>query len=244
MKVERSNEASGPGTVPMPRRGRVLLGAVAVSLLAACGNLTAGGATGRTTVFVAGDAPDSVAVPVAGRAAPAPGPASGRSTPRTPAAAGPAAADSASAGGGDQPEGELELEFFLSLVTADGNVVPLSKDAAHLHVQFPGTQEQEAASRTVPADDYTTLRVTFTKIDAEVDAGLVVGGTTVTGSVEVELEGDSLVVERPIGLDLRGGSSADLVVDMNASSWLTAVDPSSQVVSGSVVSQMIQVRRR
>ncbi|HKK08827.1 MAG TPA: hypothetical protein VKA44_08085 [Gemmatimonadota bacterium] len=229
MKADRWEKKTMRPRARLPQRAASLLGGLALGVLVACGNLTAGGATGRTTVYVAGDAPDSSAAPAPGRVGAAP----------------PGAAFSSQGeGGGEQPEGELELEFLLSLVTADGRVVSLSKDAAHLHVQFPGTQEQEAVSRSVPADDYSALRVTFTKIDAEVDAGLIVGGITITGPVEVELEGDSLVVDRPIGLDLRDGTSADLIVDMNASAWLSAVDPDLQVVSGAIVSQMIEVRRR
>jgi len=216
MKVERSHQA------PARHQRAGWSPLAAALLLAGCGNLTAGG-VGEATVFVTGDAPGALAA-----AAPA-------STlgPRSPAAS-----------GDDEPEGELEMEFLLHLVTDEGEAVPLTDQAARLRVEFPGPQEVEVVTRAVPARRYAALRVTFTELEAEVEAGLVIDGVPVTGSVEVELEGPALVVERALDLDLGDGGRAELLVDMNASGWLTAVDPDLKVVAGAVVSNLIRVVRR
>lgn len=219
MKVERRLDVTRV-------RYRALLTSVAFAagvLTTSCGNLTAGGATGETSVFVAGDAPDPATVSAAS------------STAHPPAR---------SSGSDDEPEGELELRFLVSLVSPDGSTLPLTAEEARIRVEFPERQEKEVVSRAIPAGPYAALRVTFTDIEAEVDAGLVVEGDTITGAVEVELESDSLVVERPLDLDLGDGSRAELVVDMNTSSWLTAVDPDLHTVAGTLVADVIEVHRR
>ena len=229
MKTERGGEGSGLIRAPVLGIALVLLCALATG----CGNLTAGGATGEASVYVVGDDPEAAGSPMAPGA-----PSSGSSPSRI-----------SSHGLDDDPEGELELDFHLHLVARDGRSVPLTTEEARIRIDFPGTQEREVVTRSVPADDYALLRVTFTEIEAEVDAGLVVEGDTIRGLVDVELEDDSLVVERPVDLDLGEDARAALVVDMNAGAWLTAVtpdplDPDRAVVAGDVVAEAIRVRRK
>ena len=211
------------------RRGRPALHALlpwtcglAALALGACGNLTAGGATAEVAVSVAGDAAD----PAVGATAPA-------------VLSREDASDT-----DDEPEGELEMEFLLALVTEDGGTVALTADEARVRVRFPREPESEVVTRTVPADRYTALRVTFTEIEVEVEAGLVIDGVPVTGPVEVELEGEALVVELPLDLDLDDDEAAELLVDMNAAGWLAAVDARLNTVSGAVLAQLIRVVRR
>ena len=212
-----------------PRRGRPVLHALlpwtcglAALALGACGNLTAGGATAEVAVSVAGDAAD----PAVGQAAPA-------------VLSREDASDT-----DDEPEGELEMEFLLALVTEGGGTVALTTDEARVRVRFPREPESEVVTRTVPADRYTALRVTFTEIEVEVEAGLVVDGVPVAGPVEVELEDEALVVDVPLELDLDDDEAAELLVDMNATGWLAAVDPEMKTVSGAVLAQLIRVVRR
>lgn len=204
-----------------PARTLLVWCALAASLLvASCGNLTAGGATGETTVLVSGDAPDPASASVTESAASSPARASDSD---------------------DEPEGELELSFSVSLVTLEGRSLPLTEDEAEIEVEFPGEQEREVVTRTVPAGRYSGLRLAFTEIEAEADSGLVVEGDTITEPVDVEFEGDSLVVERPLDLEVAEGSRAELVVDMNTQSWLSEVDPELLVVAGDLVADVIEI---
>lgn len=224
--------------------GRVARGTLplALALLAACGNLTAGGATGKTTVYVTGESADPE--PTSTATLRGAEPVEGSRIGRAPTVPYPTPAVRAGTAEDDTPEGELELEFELHLVTDGTAIFPLTDEPVQVRVRFPGPQEVQAATRTVPTARYVALRVVFTDIEAEVDAGLVVDGVTITGPVDVELEADSLVVERPLDLDIGDGDEAELLVDMNASAWLAVVDPDLRRVAGSVVASALRVVRR
>ena len=47
----------------------------------------------------------------------------------------------------------------------------------------------------------------------------------VVGKLRVELEDVALVVTRPLNLDVGDGESVFLLIDLNANTWLQAVDP-------------------
>jgi len=47
----------------------------------------------------------------------------------------------------------------------------------------------------------------------------------VVGEVRVELEDVALVVTRPLSLDVGDGESVFLLIDLNANTWLQAVNP-------------------
>lgn len=202
-----------------------------------CGNLTAGGARGETTVYVVGNGEDAAANAAATRL---------RSTgssqiARTPVGTAAAAGEDED----DEPEGEMELHFFLSLVRPDGTTEPLTDDEAQINIDLPGQQEVEVLTRSVPAGRYAGFRISFTEIEVEIDAGLVIGGDPVTGAVDVDLDETTLIVERSIDLTLEDGERSEVVVDMNATDWLTAVDPGPPpVVDGDVVASLIEVVAR
>lgn len=205
-----------------PRRAASLLALAAVVVLAACGTLNMGGLS-ETRVTVSGDAPDPVA---AARVAPP----LARQT------------DDDDDDDDDEAEGELDADFYLYLLDAAGEPVELSPDQLEVRVDVQGTTEQEAVTVSVPAQRYTGLRVVFVNIDVEIDAGLIINGQEVLGEVDVELEADSLTVDRPLSLDLEDGEAVELLVDLNAQSWLLAVDPTSQVVPGQAFAEVIDVR--
>lgn len=221
MRIE-SPEPTTPARRPLGRHlATVLLALVAG---AGCGNLTAGGLTGEASVTVSGDAPDP---------APAGPPL---------AAAPPALQDDDD--DDDQPEGEIEAEFRLFLEDADGNSVPLSDDVLEVQVDVGGEREADAVQATVPAARYTDLRIVFLDIEIEVEAGLIIDGVPVLGDLEVELEEGTLTVTRPLSLDITEGGRAELLVDLNAESWLTAADPDLRRIAEEVFAQAITVTVR
>lgn len=194
--------------------------AVGFGIVSGCGNLTAGG-FGEVGVSMSGDAPDGagndqLTVAYATRA-------SESSTQR------------------DDPEGEIEAEFTLALVTQDGGSVALTRQPVRLELDVEGSVELDAVRTTVPAARYSALRVIFTDFEIEIDDGLIVGGVPIVGGVEVELEDGTLPVERSLSLTVVDGDVIDLLIDLNTAVWLQAVDPDLRTVAEAVVGDAITV---
>ena len=207
------------------------------ALTAGCGNLTAGGVA-EAEVTVSGDAPDQ---------------ASGADTYRPPSLAGVlpwsglgASARSAAVGlaaaqaRNDEPEGE----FGIFLVTAEGPVIALDEEV-RVRVDIRGRTEVKAVRRrTIPAATYSAIRVVFTEIEAEVEEGLVVGGRPVEGPVEVDLEGESLLIEKGPEFDVPPGAAVDVLIDLNSTAWLRAAEPARKRVARNIFRNALQLRVR
>jgi hypothetical protein len=209
----------------MITRGYATAVATVLSMLAlaACGNLTAGGLTGEATVIVSGDA-DTLST--------------GAQFAALPTAGGPATAEENT--GENEAEGEVEIEFLVFLVDEGGASLQLGDEAIQVKVDLRGRNEADVLDREViPATRYTELRLVFTEISAEVQ-GLVIDGIPVN-EVHVELEDISLLVARPIDLDVAPGASVELVVDLNSPAWLAAVDPLTGAVDETVFEDLVNV---
>jgi hypothetical protein len=199
--------------------------ALSVSLaFAACGNLTAGG-YGEADVFVSGDDQD-----------PAP-------TASVHEASAPSSAPSLLLDGDDEAEGEVEVEMELFLITETGEPVRLGRDELRVRVDLQGVEPGHAVVRqriSAPLR-FTGLRMVFTEIRAEVEGGLVIDGVPILGEVHVELEDVHLEVVRPIDIDLLEGETVELVLDLNAPSWLAAVDPITRTVDENLFAALVSV---
>jgi hypothetical protein len=186
--------------------------AVALAGLVAggCGNVTVGGYT-EVNVNVSGDAP-------------APAPTARAAVLDAPAASSPLRAEG-------EAEGEVEVDFQLFLISETGRSVQLGpgQDDIRVRIDIQGSTEAEPVkNQLIDAGRYTQLQIVFKKIQVEVSGGLVIDGQTVTGEVDVELSGTDLLVARPLDLVAVDGSTVNIVVDLNAQSWLAAVDPNTQ----------------
>jgi hypothetical protein len=188
-------------------------------LLAGCGNLTAGGLS-EAEVTVSGDAAD----PPAGQAQAYQGGLASQED--------------------DEAEGELEAEFRAYLESALGTSEPLTSGPVRVRVDVQGIREEGTGTIAVPAGRYTALRLAFSEIEVEVDAGLVVNGQVITGIVDVDFEADSLTVVKPVRLDLEAGDRVELLVDLNTQDWLFQLDPDLQIVAEELVANAITVRVR
>lgn len=144
----------------------------------------------------------------------------------------------------DEPEGEVRAEFFINLVAASGDEVSMSEDQIRIRVDVQGRQELDVAVQAVPATLYTQIRIIFTDIRVEVASGLIIDGVPVVGEVEVELKDVALVVTRPLNLDIGDGESVFLLIDLNANTWLQAVDPVLGVIMKEVFANAVSVRVR
>ena len=143
---------------------------------------------------------------------------------------------------GQTPEGQIEADFFVYLVTADGSSVSLSENPIEIRLDVKGEQEADAVDRrTVPATLYTEFRMVFTDIKVEVASGLIINGVPVAGEVRVELKDTALTVTRPLNLDIGDGDSVFLQMDLNANTWLQAVDPVSRVIAEEAFGDAVSV---
>lgn len=193
----------------------------------ACGNLTPGGIiVGEATVAVTGDVPPPIPTPqpslIAGGEPIAPTSHEG--------------IDEA-----DEAEGQVHVRFMVSLVSESGSETRLGDEEIEVQVDLQGADEPPVVTQLVPAVRYTELRLVFTEVKAELDVGSVINGQPVDGEVRVELEDVSLLVTRPIDLDVTGGQQVRLVVDLNAPAWLTAVDPVLLTIDQAVFADLINV---
>ena len=187
----------------------------------ACGNLTAGG-FGEVSVGVAGDRDET-----------SPAPAS------RPAAAVLAAPASSPQPTSHQLEGEIEVEFLLYLVSEAGTPLQLGDGELEIEVELSGESELDAIEQQrVPSGLYPELHIVFHEIEAHV-RGLVVDGIPIP-LVDVDIDG-ALEVTRTIDLDVLDGSSIRLVVDLNALTWIDAVDPVTLTVDPQLVAALIDV---
>jgi hypothetical protein len=201
---------------------RSVLSVASSLVLSACGNLTGGG-FGEATVNVSGD-----------HEPPMPSPS--MSTSEAPAASSIFRQD-----GAEEAEGEVEIDFQVFLVNELGQQVQLGDDELRVKVDLQGVILDEAVREFVDAVRYTELRVIFTKIQAEVEGGLVVNGVPILGEVHVELEDVSLEVTRPIDVDLQPGGEVGLILDLNAPAWLAGVNPITQTVDETVFAALVGV---
>lgn len=211
-------------------RVRWWVACIAVLSVWACGNITAGG-FGEVRVTVTGDAEDEHLS------------ASATLDPRTGFFASTIALDHDD--DDDHPEGELEFEFLAWLVRADGSLAQLGDQEIEVDVDLSGSVEQDAVETLVPAGRYVALRIEFTEIEVQVDAGVVIDGVEILGPIDIELEDDmSVMVEREVDLNLTDGGRIELLLDMNARTWLQAIDPDLRVVAERVFADAIAVRVR
>lgn len=205
-------------------------------LVAGCGNLTMGG-FGNATVVVSGDAQD-----VAPSLAVTPSLAVAHSLAR--ASLPEEVASPSRSSHEDDPEGEIEVDFMLSLISETGAATQLGDDDIEVRVDLGGRTEASVVEQQVPVARYTGLQVVFTKIQAEVDAGLIINGVPVTGEIRVEFENLTLPVTKEIDLNIVAGSNVELVLDLNAPAWLQAVDPNTSTVDATVFADLMTIVTR
>ena len=216
------------------RRGWTLLPALVLPVLAGCGELTSGGAGEVDAVFTADDPQQAQSA----------SPMSAESGPDV----GTAASRSVAAGGSTAlTEGELFVtaEVFLRS-DASGQWTAITDSPAALTLDLQGTTERSAGSAELTAGSYSRVRIVFHRVEAQVTAGLVIGGVTVTGTVRVDLGADGQhSVEKDIALKVEADASADVLVDMNSDVWLlTAQGATLRTVTEAALEAAVRVRAR
>ena len=145
----------------------------------------------------------------------------------------------------DEPEGKLEIEFLASLIRSDGAVIPIDEKEIEVELDLAGFFEADAVRATLPAGRYVALRIEFTEIEVEVERGVIIDGVEITGPIEVELEDhESIIVQRAMNAELREGGRIEILLDMNARTWLQAIDPDLNKVAQQIFAEAISIQVR
>jgi hypothetical protein len=139
-------------------------------------------------------------------------------------------------------QGTLTFDARVSLVTSGGAVVALGSGPRTATVRIDGGDTVAVVAGDVPPARYTAVRVAFTRVQASVTGGLVIGGTGVTGLLNVAIApGDSVVVERAVDLGAPQ-AGARLLIDLDASAWLSTANPATRVVAAATFRDAVKVR--
>lgn len=139
----------------------------------------------------------------------------------------------------DGVTGTITFDARVSLVRA-GQATPLGAGTAT--VSASGRDTVLVASGRVDEVAFPVARVVFTRVTANVTGGLVIGGIGLTGQVDVALAlGDSVVVERAVDLG-DPEDAATLLIDLDASAWLSAANPLTRTVSAAAFQSAVDLR--
>lgn len=137
--------------------------------------------------------------------------------------------------------GTITFDARVSLVRS-GTATPLNGTATST-VSADGRDTVTVVSGRVDDVDYPVARVVFTRVTANVTGGLVIGGVSLTGQVNVAIApGDSVVVEQPVDLG-DPDDDATLLIDLDASAWLFAASPATRIVSATAFRNAVKLRR-
>jgi hypothetical protein len=133
-------------------------------------------------------------------------------------------------------EGTVSADLAVALV-AGGEATQVTSGTVTGQVRIASTDRDALGTRRVVEGVYPTVRLTFTRIEAQVETG--VGAPL---SVEVDMRGSPLVIEAPVPVEVREEDVATVEVDLNAAVWLAFADPVTGLVPRSAFASAIAVR--
>lgn len=136
--------------------------------------------------------------------------------------------------------GTVTFDASVSLLRP-GFVEPVVNGATAT-VSVDGSDTVRLGGAELSEGAFPTARVVFTRVTANVATGLVIGGVTLTGRVDVAIA-DSVVVEVPVNVPA-GDEDVELLVDLDASVWLAAANPVTRTVSAAAFRSAVKVRVR
>jgi hypothetical protein len=135
-------------------------------------------------------------------------------------------------------QGTISFDALVEVVTSSGQAATVG-NAQSVVVRSDGHDTVLVARADLLEAQYTTVRVTFTRVTANVASGLVVGGVNITGQVNVAVPAGGIVVERQVPL---GGPEEDVqvLIDLDASAWLFSV--MDRIVPTATFQQAVKIR--
>ncbi|HEY0154412.1 MAG TPA: hypothetical protein VGB92_20535 [Longimicrobium sp.] len=140
-------------------------------------------------------------------------------------------------------QGTVTFDARVSLVSS-AQVEEVNRTPASTSVRIEGRDTVRLTTGEVRRASYDRVRIVFTRVEADVASGLVIGGVSVTGRVAVAIApADSIVVERPVSL---GDEDDDvrLLIDLDASAWLASTNVVTRIVPAAAFQSAVKVRTR
>jgi len=138
-------------------------------------------------------------------------------------------------------QGTIAFDARVSLVSST-RMEEVNRTPASASVRIEGRDTVRLTGGKVRRGSYDRVRIVFTRVEADVASGLVIGGVNITGRVGVAIA-DSIVVERPVSL---GDEDDDvrLLVDLDASAWLASTNVVTRIVPAAAFQSAVKVRTR
>jgi hypothetical protein len=142
------------------------------------------------------------------------------------------------------PLGTLTFEAAASLIDETGAEIPIAgQTVVQLRIETPDSAR--FAQRRVRPVEYLVLRLRFTRVDAFIEAGLIIDGIPRPGPLRIAIPvGASLVVDVPVELTVPQRARELIVVDLNASVWMPTIEFLTGTASPAAFAQAIRVRVR
>lgn len=138
--------------------------------------------------------------------------------------------------------GTISFSADVTLVPESGAPVRLTTTPASATVRIEGSDFATLAVRQVPIGRYSTVRVVFTSITADVVSGLVVNGVPFLGPLTVDPgAAGTLTIDFAVPLEVEPRFSSTLLIDLRASTWLGAVDLLSRTVPESAFRSAVRL---
>lgn len=218
--VRRNGSNDDVAEETMMKTNATLFALVAAAVLAGCSDATgtAGSGNSRMQVAAVGDQ------------------AAGPSADRSPSG-GPRFATGTA-------QGTVDFRARVYVQTQAGGWVELTGGAAQQAVVDASGSAGSVvfASSNVEANTYTRVRVVFEQVKANMSGSLQVSTGVLSGSVNVDMQGDgNVVVERTISATVNAGATSHLLIDLNADAWLNQANASAHTVSETAFASAVQV---
>jgi hypothetical protein len=155
-------------------------------------------------------------------------------------------ATSGAAREGSAADGQLTAQLRVYLRGArTGEWIEISDGVRDITLDLNGQAERRVGVRFLDSGRYSGCRVVFTRVEANVTGGLIVGGVPILGLVRVDLGTQgTLTVERGLVLDVEARREQDIVLDLAANTWLPRLSLTTRTVAAAALRDAVGVRVR
>ncbi|MEX2582037.1 MAG: hypothetical protein WD766_02115 [Gemmatimonadota bacterium] len=128
--------------------------------------------------------------------------------------------------------GSVDMRISVTVIDEEGREVPVTEGVVGASVPIGTSELVPLGTTQMEVGFYTTVRLRFEEVFAQVN-GLDLAGGPFSGTVEVGLGNEGLVIDFEGGLEVREEGSL-VVVALRSSEWLG----SAEIVSGAIPPRM------
>lgn len=138
--------------------------------------------------------------------------------------------------------GTLDVTASAALLTPDGLPVRLTAGNTSVELGLAASDSVRLALRTLSEATFPVVRLTFTAIEATLQAPILTNsGTSLEGTISVDLSDGPLTIDVPQTVVIRDEERAVIVVDLNAALWLAFADPITRSVASDIFRAVVAV---